>query len=311
MSRIFQWLFGALLKNNKFMKISIIICTYNRCESLKDTLDSLIAQDDNTLDYEVIVVDNNSKDATNTLVKSYIPKFNGCLRYIFEPKQGLSYARNRGIYVAKGEIVAFTDDDCIVGKEWLWRISTKFKENPELDCILGKATWKDGDSFYRNNSILRGNGLNMCFKKEVFKDLGGFDIHLGSGSVGYSADDTEFIYRAKSENKRIIIAEDIVVVHKHRINRKEELKITYRDAKGYIIFWLKYLIRKGDIFALKKIYWFISGTLSDFITAIKSGNKDCIRLKANQIYGGFMGAIKGLYIWLFLVPIKSICQRSA
>jgi len=78
--------------------ISVIICTYNRCESLKDTLDSLLAQEcDGTFNWEVIVVDNNSKDRTKEVVESYMHKFGGKLRYLFEPRQGKSHALNKEI----------------------------------------------------------------------------------------------------------------------------------------------------------------------------------------------------------------------
>jgi len=250
--------------------ISVIICTYNRCESLKDTLDSLLVQEcDGSFDYEVIVVDNNSKDSTKEVVESYRPKFRGKLRYAFESNQGLSYARNRGIREAKGEIIAFTDDDCSPKREWLSKIKDIFQEDKQLDAILGEAVWEDGSPMYKNDSVLRGNGLNMVFRKDLFEDIGYFDINLGSGSVGCSADDLEFVYRARKNNRNIQPIEDIIVVHKHRANEREKLRMAYRDCKGYIICWLKYVIKEKDKFALKKIYWFITGVFLDLIKEIK------------------------------------------
>jgi len=278
--------------------ISVIICTYNRCESLKDTLDSLLAQEcDGSFNWEVIVVDNNSKDKTKEVVESYMHKFGGKLRYVFEKNQGLSYARNTGIKEAKGEIIAFTDDDCIVEDKWLFKIKNIFQKDIQLDGVLGNAVWGNGSSMYRDNNVLRGNGLNMVFRKSLFREVGYFDINLGSGSAGCSADDLEFVYRARKNGRNIRSIEDIIVVHKHRVNEREKLKVAYRDCKGYIICWLKYVVKEKDKFALKKIYWFIKGVFFDLVKEVGNGNIGRVKLKIAQTMGALVGLMKGLYIW--------------
>lgn len=108
--------------------ISVIICTYNRHESLKDTLNSLITQErDGSFDYEVIVVDNNSNDETKRIVNAYELQANDKLKYLFEPKQGKSYALNRGILESRGEAIAFTDDDAVADRNWVREIWLTFK----------------------------------------------------------------------------------------------------------------------------------------------------------------------------------------
>ena len=99
------------------MDISIIICTYNRSESLKRTLQSLkemSVSDD--IEWELLIVDNNSTDNTREAVNDFTKTSGLNCRYVFESKQGLSNARNRGVKEACGEIIAFTDDDVIVDK---------------------------------------------------------------------------------------------------------------------------------------------------------------------------------------------------
>jgi len=127
--------------------ISIVICTYNRAESLKELLDCLLNQ--NIKDpYEVIVVDNNSKDSTKLMVESFDAKFQGKLRYVFEPNQGKPFALNHGIEKARGEILAFTDDDCLVGKDYLERILEAFqKYGDKIGIIGGKIDphWVNGN----------------------------------------------------------------------------------------------------------------------------------------------------------------------
>ncbi len=110
------------------MKISVIICTYNRCESLARTLKSFtkISVPEGSL-WELVLVDNNSKDKTKLFVEEFKKNYRLNIEYIFEEKPGKSHALNHGIKQAKGEIIAFTDDDVIVDRDWLLNIQKAFK----------------------------------------------------------------------------------------------------------------------------------------------------------------------------------------
>ncbi|GAI88184.1 unnamed protein product, partial [marine sediment metagenome] len=113
--------------------ISIIICTFNRYVKLKKVLNyinELIVPDE--LKYEVIIVDNNSNDKTKGIVERFIKKKPQIFKYLFEQKQGKSYALNSGIKNAHGEIIAFTDDDVRIDRKWLFVIMDAFKR---YDCI--------------------------------------------------------------------------------------------------------------------------------------------------------------------------------
>src|SRR4030065_124469 len=99
---------------------SIIICTYNRSDFLRRTLEkfeSLLTPKD--FSFEILVVDNNSSDNTRTMTGNFIRLTKLDVKYIFEKKQGKSFALNRGIREAKGEIIVFTDDDILVRHDWL------------------------------------------------------------------------------------------------------------------------------------------------------------------------------------------------
>jgi glucosyl-dolichyl phosphate glucuronosyltransferase len=120
------------------LKISVIICTYNRAETIKDLLNCLLIQEFNET-FEVIVVDNNSRDNTKEVVKSFEVKFNGKLRYFFQPEQGKTFALNLGIKESKGEIIVFIDDDCLVQKDHLLNIYKTLHENgPDIGVVGGK-----------------------------------------------------------------------------------------------------------------------------------------------------------------------------
>src|SRR5437762_3176643 len=95
-------------------KISAIVCTYNRCESLRDTLTALKQQHlRNGSSLEILVVDNNSRDLTKKVVSEAAKESGWPIRYVFESRQGKSSALNRGIREAAGEFLVMTDDDMI------------------------------------------------------------------------------------------------------------------------------------------------------------------------------------------------------
>ncbi|MBI5874099.1 MAG: glycosyltransferase [Candidatus Omnitrophica bacterium] len=182
------------------MKISVIICTYNRCVSLKDTLGSLQKQAFVAFAYEIIVVDNNSSDSTRQIVESFNDKLKPHLRYIFENRQGISYARNRGIVEASGEIVAFTDDDVLVANDWLSSIESAFK-NPAVHCVAGKilAQWNNNKPRWYSDGLRAvvpdinegeevkiiefATGANMAFRKSIFDKIGFFEIGPAEDSL--------------------------------------------------------------------------------------------------------------------------------
>src|SRR5271154_1837494 len=102
------------------MKVTVILCTYNRCRVLAKALDSLaLSELPDSADWEVLVVDNNSTDQTKAVVQEYGRLHPGRFRYHFEPHPGKSYALNTGIREARGEIFAFIDDDVTVEPTWL------------------------------------------------------------------------------------------------------------------------------------------------------------------------------------------------
>src|ERR1700752_2636682 len=97
------------------MKITVILCTYNRCRRLVKALESVaVSQVPAPTEWEVLVVDNNSSDQTSEVVEESRRHYPGRFRYLFEPQPVKSYALNRGIRESLGEILAFKDDDVTV-----------------------------------------------------------------------------------------------------------------------------------------------------------------------------------------------------
>lgn len=125
--------------------ISVIICTYNRCELLKKAVASLLAQQCGALRYEILIVDNHSSDATRQVCEAFVAQPEIAVRYLFEPQQGVSFARNTGIRQAKAPILAFCDDDVCVSRDWLAAIKRAFDEHPEIAGVGGKVVplWQE------------------------------------------------------------------------------------------------------------------------------------------------------------------------
>lgn len=178
--------------------ISVVICTYNRCNDLPFALDSVLAQRD-APPYEVIVVDNNSTDATAAVV-DVRRAANPHLRYVFEPAPGLPRARNAGILSARSPIIAFTDDDIVVADSWVRSVYRAFLQYPNADCVggpvlprwppSGRPTWFSEvqtaplalqDKGQRPVFVHRQNaapcliGANFAFRKSAFAKSGLFD----------------------------------------------------------------------------------------------------------------------------------------
>lgn len=114
------------------MKFSVIVPTYNRCDSLKKTIESIRRQD--FTDFEIIVVNDGSTDETHSYVNQIISQTN--ITLLNQPNLGPARARNAGISKAHGEFLAFTDDDCVVPTDWLSRIDSSFSAS-NADIVGG------------------------------------------------------------------------------------------------------------------------------------------------------------------------------
>ena len=223
--------------------ISVIVCTYNRCNSLRETLEALKNQDiTGGLKVELIVVDNNSTDQTRDVVQEAARETRWPMCYAFETRQGLSHARNRGIQEAHGEWVAFTDDDVIPDPGWLsslWKAAREYdadsvggpilplwiKPPPKWlsEAIDKKLFWAvfalldHGQETIVSKEPENGllYGANMAFKRGIFGDVGFFRTDLGPvGRIPLRGDDTDMIKRLLANGKRVIYAPCAIVKHK-------------------------------------------------------------------------------------------------
>ena len=208
--------------------ITVVISTYNRCEMIPAAIESVLRQEASGISYELIVVDNNSTDDTKQVVQSFISQGHHNLRYVFEPKQGLSHGRNAGITNARGAIIVFFDDDVRAQSDWLLNIKRAFDLYSDIDCVGGKIlpNWKSDPPPWLNSDHWtalalqdHGNvplcadqkkplalaGANMAFRREVFQDAALFSPDFPR------AQDLEFLVRFWRAGGRAMYVPEVVV----------------------------------------------------------------------------------------------------
>ncbi|HMV84837.1 MAG TPA: glycosyltransferase family 2 protein [Blastocatellia bacterium] len=124
---------------NTTTDITVLVCTYNRREDLRELLQSVLAQETGgAFRYEILVVDNNSNDGTRELVEALAAGHDN-LRYLFEQRQGKSFAMNAGLNVARGAIYQIADDDLLLPPDYLRRVWQAFQTHPEVSIVAGKV----------------------------------------------------------------------------------------------------------------------------------------------------------------------------
>jgi glycosyltransferase involved in cell wall biosynthesis len=227
------------------MKITVILCTYNRSQSLTKALESVAASTlPSSVAWEVLVVDNNSSDQTREVVEECCSRHPGRFRYLFESQPGKSHALNAGIREARGDVLAFMDDDVTVEATWLQNLTAALQDSewggaggrilPEP--AFSPPLWLSFEGPKGRYALAplalfdlgpgAGQlaeapfGTNMAFRKEMFEKYGSFRTDLGPrpGSE-IRNEDTEFGSRLLAAGERLSYEPSAVVYHPVQENR--------------------------------------------------------------------------------------------
>jgi glycosyltransferase involved in cell wall biosynthesis len=243
-------------RGNQQMDISVILCTYNRCEMLAHTLESVAASVvPSHLEWEVVVVDNNSNDYTRDVVDDFSHKHPGRFRCVWEVQQGLCYARNAGISAALGKVVVFTDDDVSVDANWLWNLTSGLLGSewagaggrilPLWMCPIPRWFSMEGRRAMAPFAVFDLGpeagplheppvGANMAFRRVMFEKYGSFRTDLDRCGTGMlSNGDTEFGRRLLASGKRLRYEPSAVVNHPVSPNRlQKQYLLNWEFGKG-------------------------------------------------------------------------------
>jgi glycosyltransferase involved in cell wall biosynthesis len=237
------------------LKVSVLIATRNRSASLRSTLESLFCEKNRTAgDWEAVIVDNGSSDDTPVVCASFRDRFPGQFRFYTENRQGKSNALNLGISVARGEVLALTDDDVICAPDYIASIHTVFERYaPDAaqgrvfaDCEDALPEWMPEELLSTMSVSDCGDevripfkrslfGTNMALRTEVARSVGGFAPELGAGSSVGFCEDTELSLRLRHAGYKIIYAPQIVVRHRlprHRLTKSFFRKRYFRVGRS-------------------------------------------------------------------------------
>ncbi len=210
--------------------ISIIICSYNRGQFIGEALDSLAKQTLSADKFEIIIVNNNSTDNTESICKKFIAQHPVLdIKYVLETNQGLSFARNRGIAESKYSIITYIDDDAYAKPDFLEIIFNYFKMHPQTAGLGGKVTprYEIAEPVWMNKYLygfvtkvdlgqqarpFRGNeypaGCNMTYRKDLLEQVGGFNNKLK-----WRADDKYINFKIRELSDQIVYLPDLEVEH--------------------------------------------------------------------------------------------------
>jgi glycosyltransferase involved in cell wall biosynthesis len=227
------------------IKISVVVPSYNRAKLLGDCLYSLTHQTLHETDYEIIVVDDGSDDNTREVVDKY-RKTHSNIVYARQANSGHSKARNRGFSLAKGTIIASTDDDCIVPNNWLQDILAEFKAHKEIAAVGGSFINKDTDKWNRVAYLLDFSKWFPSQKKGYVKDIPSANIAYRKDRIknmqfaddkriiGYK--DSLFNYGLYTRGEKILFDPKICVVHRRQnaLDYGQFRKIRRRRGLGFL-----------------------------------------------------------------------------
>ncbi len=213
-------------------KVSVVVATYNGAHTLRDCLNSL--ERIRYPSYEVIVVDDGSTDETPEILET----FSG-LRMVRQPNRGLSAARNAGIEAATGEIVAFTDSDCVADEDWLYHLVATMRDDG-LDGVGGpNLTPPSKKQSHQAVGLAPGHathvllsmgeaehvpGCNMAFRHEALLAAGAFDPVFRK-----AGDDVDVVWRLREEGYRIGFSPGGFVWH----HRRPTVRAYWKQQMGY------------------------------------------------------------------------------
>ncbi|WP_328480322.1 glycosyltransferase [Streptomyces sp. NBC_00377] len=253
---------------------TVVVATRERAEKLAHALDSLLAQDHP--DFEIVVVDNaRVTHATRDLVRR---KYAERVRYVTEPMPGLAVAHNKGVGAARGEVIAFTDDDVVADPRWLTELTAPFTADPGLGCATGlilparlgtpaQVLLESHGGFAKGFTARTydpkeppadeplfpftagrfGSGANMAFRAEVLRAVGCFDPATGAGTLARGGDDLYGFVRVLADGHRLHYTPRALVWHHHRETWRDLETQAYGYGAGLTAYLTAILVNRPGL----------------------------------------------------------------
>lgn len=261
-----------LLGSDALPAATIAICTRERPDDLARALAAVTAQRHQPL--EVLVIDN----APSTEATRHTVERSSGVRYVREDRRGLDAARNRALREARGEVVAFTDDDAAPEPEWLasllanfadrrvvvatgltlpMELETEAQELFEQHCTFVRGFRRRVFDGQRDNPLAVGPvgaGANMALRRERVLAMGGFDERLDGGMPTRSGGDHDLFARVLMDGHRIVYDPAAVSWHRHRRTKEELLDTVYGYGVGVYAMWTGFVLERREI-GVARLAW--------------------------------------------------------
>ena len=219
------------------MTYSLIVCTYNRDKFIYQTLEHIAHNSFDKSRYELLVIDNNSSDTTQSLCQDFANLYpEVTFRYFLEKNQGLSYARNRGIVEAQGDFLIFLDDDSFIAQYYLVQLDQYLAHYPDAIAFGGRIaplfesgitpawlcswtySWVSAINLGNNVTLFKDNkypiGANMGIKKSALNLVGNFNTQLGRTYKNLmTGEEKDLFLRLRQINNKIYYFPKVFVQH--------------------------------------------------------------------------------------------------
>lgn len=291
------------------MKLTVIIPTYNRAHLICDSLDSLCQQNLAAADFEVLVVDNNSNDDTKQVVEAYIANHKDYyIRYIFEPRQGDYFARNRGAEEAQGKYLVFSDDDALFDTNYLSTILHLFEQYPDVGVVGTRIVikWEGGTpanwikpyeyllgalSYNSRGYVIQSDGMyvnngSLAAKRDLYISVGG----INPAQVGdYIIGDAEGGFCRKIHQLGVPMAftDDVTMWHRQFVGKNDTIADIRRRmenngiSEAYTDVFVTGQPKKKSLAKLQRQYLFYKLTMRKR-KALRAYFELCQRRKYNE-----------------------------
>ena len=270
-------------------RFSLVLATVGRTSELDRFLSNLSRQ--SYRDFELILVDQNSDGRLHSVIAPYRTQFaiHQCKSAI-----GLSRARNVGLPIASGDILAFPDDDCWYPEDLLARVAALFAEHADWDVITGRPVDRTYSRYHKESGLVdRGNvfhrstSFTIFMRRRVVDDVGGFDesLGLGASSGRIAAEETDYLIRALSARHKIFYSADLCVFHQEPPNLYDD-KFN-KKAYGYNLAF-GYLLRKH-----RYPIWYVLNTWLRAVGGACASALSLRWLKARYHYHVLRGRVAG------------------
>lgn len=263
---------GRSGKNAAAPQVSLVVCTCERAPALRRCLETIAALDFEPSAWELIVVDNGSSDDTTRLLRDFAARAAFRVEVLREGRRGKSNALNTGVAAASSPIVAFTDDDCYVERDFLTQITSAF-QNDDYGFVGGRVLLHDPcdapvtikeetqvERFPAGTCLVPGaiHGANMAVRRDAWRAVGGFDPLLGPGGR-LVAEEVDLLTRISFAGWNGAYLPGPTVRHHH--GRKPGaglIEVTSRYARGTGAYYMKGCLRRSTrpLFA-RRWYWLV------------------------------------------------------